>query len=69
MSNCWDVKNCTPEIRIVCPAHIEGRGKECWKVTGTKCDGGKVEKATKQEKIMYCSVCSFYRQKDGAVKF
>jgi hypothetical protein len=36
-------------------------GKRCWKVTGTKCDAGRLELATQQDKIIFCRKCEFYK--------
>jgi hypothetical protein len=37
-------------------------GRQCWKVTGTRCDRGREEKRSAAEKILYCrSHCEFYR--------
>ena len=55
----WEFMKCSTAIQE-CPAYPE-RGRECWKVTGTKCNGGKLEMASKSEKIMFCSKCNFYR--------
>jgi hypothetical protein len=60
--NCWDFENCPSEVREKCPAYPD-KGKECWKVTGTKCAHGKYEKASLSEKIIYCrNECAFYKK-------
>jgi hypothetical protein len=60
--NCWDAENCSDDIRNSCPAYPE-MGKSCWKITGTKCANGKVEKLSLSEKIIYCrNECEFYRK-------
>lgn len=59
--SCWDVQQCPTEERNSCPAY-PNMGRECWKVTGTKCAQGKYEMASFAEKIMYCrNECGFYR--------
>lgn len=58
--DCWAFKKCATVVRDSCPAHPEN-GKRCWKVTGTKCDSGRIEKATRLEKITFCNKCDFYR--------
>jgi len=58
---CWSFMNCAPAVRSACPAHPD-QGRICWKVTGTKCGGGKVEKASLAEKIGYCRECGFYQE-------
>ena len=59
--NCWEFKQCGPDVYRSCPAHPD-KGLDCWKVTGTKCEGGAFEKATLQEKIHFCRrECDFYK--------
>jgi hypothetical protein len=48
-------------VRDTCPSYPK-RGLDCWKITGTKCGKGAVEKATANEKIEYCRKCDFYIQ-------
>ena len=57
--NCWDFMKCPEETSAKCPAYPD-KGLDCWKVTGTKCSQGKVEKATALEKIGHCRTCNFY---------
>ncbi|MBI5189786.1 MAG: hypothetical protein HZA22_03805 [Nitrospirae bacterium] len=64
--DCWDFMKCDPGANGGCPAYPE-KGRECWKVTGTKCDGGKQEKASRVEKIVHCSKCGYYLE--HAVRF
>lgn len=59
--NCWEFKNCPETTHLSCSAY-PGRGQDCWKVTGTKCERGTLEKATYLEKIAHCRTCEFYRQ-------
>lgn len=59
--NCWEMKECTEETYRDCPAYPD-KGQDCWKVTGTLCDGGKIQKASKQEKIAFCLTCDFYKK-------
>lgn len=59
--NCWEFKNCPSETHQQCPAY-PGRGLDCWRVTGTKCEMGKFEKESVTEKIMYCRECDFYKK-------
>jgi hypothetical protein len=60
--NCWEFKKCPEETHKKCPAYPDG-GLKCWKVTGTKCDKGKYEKATLEEKILFCrNECAFYKK-------
>ncbi len=57
--NCWNFKNCPKDTYEKCPAYPD-RGMDCWKVTGTKCEKGIIEKKTIYEKIKYCRNCDFF---------
>jgi hypothetical protein len=60
--NCWEFKNCPEETYKKCPAYPYG-GLDCWKVTGTKCDRGKYEMASLEEKVLFCrKECAFYKE-------
>jgi hypothetical protein len=59
--NCWDFLKCAEETYKSCPAYPD-KGLDCWKVTGTKCDQGKMEKASLQEKVVHCRTCDFYKE-------
>ncbi|MEJ2598418.1 MAG: hypothetical protein P8Z00_08800 [Anaerolineales bacterium] len=60
--NCWEVLNCHPEVYNRCLAYPD-MGRECWKVTGTKCNAGALEKSSLPEKIMYCRCeCAYYKK-------
>ncbi len=59
--NCWEFKKCAPATYQTCPAHPD-KGLDCWKITGTKCDQGKLEMATLAEKVSHCRKCDFYIQ-------
>lgn len=59
--NCWEFKKCAPDTYQACPAHPD-KGLDCWKITGTKCDQGKMEMATVGEKITHCRKCDYYIQ-------
>lgn len=59
--NCWEYMLCPDRTRLRCPAYPK-MGRECWKVTGTKCDLGRTEQTSHAEKILYCrGQCPFYR--------
>jgi hypothetical protein len=59
--SCWEYRGCPEEVRLRCPAYPD-MGRECWKVTGTRCDRGRTEKRSAAEKILHCrSHCEFYR--------
>ncbi len=57
--NCWEFMKCASQVYTECPAYPD-KGLDCWKITGTKCDAGRMEKKTAAEKIAYCRTCSFY---------
>ena len=59
MANCWEFKKCPEETYTHCPAY-PNKGQDCWKITGTKCEKGTLEKASMAEKITYCRKCDFY---------
>ena len=58
--NCWDFMKCQADARHGCPAYPD-RGLECWKVTGTMCNGGSIQMASVAEKIAFCRKCEFYQ--------
>jgi len=59
--NCWEVCKCPDETREKCPSY-PSRGLDCWKVTGTKCEQGKFEKASLEEKVKHCRAnCEFFK--------
>ena len=58
---CWEFMDCPSETRDMCPAYPR-RGHECWKVTGTRCGRGRIQKATRDQKIEHCRHCSYYRR-------
>jgi hypothetical protein len=59
--DCWDYLDCPESSRLGCPAYPH-MGRECWKVTGTKCDFGRMVQKSYAEKILYCrSQCPFFR--------
>ena len=60
--NCWEVMECGMEVCMTCPAYPD-HGRECWKVTGTLCDHGRLRKTDLSEKIIHCrSNCEYYRK-------
>lgn len=59
--NCWEHEMCPGDVRDTCTAYPH-MGRECWKITGTKCAQGRYEKAALSEKITYCiNSCSYYQ--------
>ena len=58
--NCWEFMKCKESTFSVCPAYPD-KGLDCWKVTGTNCAKGAIEKATAAEKIAHCRNCDFYK--------
>ncbi len=59
--NCWEFMECPGKVRDTCPAYPD-YGRECWKLTGTICRGGKAAMTTYEEKILSCrNDCQFYK--------
>jgi hypothetical protein len=56
---CWEHMNCSTKVMQDCSAYPD-KGRICWKVTGTLCDGGKLEMANLGEKILHCKKCDYY---------
>jgi len=56
---CWEYQNCSNQAMKSCPAYPDN-GKNCWKVTGTMCEGGRVRLASMEDKIRHCQMCEFY---------
>jgi hypothetical protein len=62
MPNCWEFNSCPDNFCDSCPAYPD-HGKECWKLTGTKCARGQYETTSLAEKIIYCrNECAFYKK-------
>jgi hypothetical protein len=60
--NCWEALKCPNNVRNSCPAYPD-MGRECWKITGTKCSQGRFEKSSLVEQIVHChNECEYYRQ-------
>lgn len=57
--NCWEYKGCPKDVYWSCPA-FPNHGRDCWKVTGSRCEMGRYEKATIAEKLVHCRNCEFY---------
>jgi hypothetical protein len=59
--NCWEFLGCPEETYRNCPAYPMF-GRECWRLTGTKCASGGIELTTLDEKLGYCwKECQFYK--------
>ncbi len=57
--NCWEFKNFPEGTFKKCSAYPD-KGLDCWKVTGTKCDMGRFELASIEEKVEFCRKCAYY---------
>ena len=55
---CWQIKKCSPELKIKCPAWEFGAGELCWFINGTICDG-EIQKDWK-EKMKICKTCEVF---------
>jgi hypothetical protein len=59
--NCWEFLGCDMDVCGDCTAYPD-HGRECWKLTGTKCKGGKFMKTTIEDKLLHCrNECDFYK--------
>jgi hypothetical protein len=59
---CWEFMDCPEEVCRECLAYPH-LGRECWKLTGTKCAQGALEKAELSEKITYCrEQCKYFKK-------
>lgn len=59
LSNCWDIRKCSEEVRQSCPAWEFNAGNLCWFINGTICE--KVVKKTWNEKIAVCRSCQVFK--------
>jgi len=57
---CWNVVECSDELREHCWSYRSGQGHLCWLVTGNLCHGRHVR--TWEEKKAVCLECSFCQQ-------
>ncbi len=58
LKSCWQIKKCSPEQKIQCPAWEFGAGELCWFINGTIC-GGTAQKNWK-EKMKICRTCEVF---------
>ncbi len=52
---CWDIRNCSPQIREACPAWEFKVGDLCWFISGTICRGKPQDSWSRKMKI--CRRC------------
>lgn len=52
---CWNIKNCPPEQREICPAWEFRSGTLCWFINGTVCEGE--AQVNWREKMKVCREC------------
>jgi DNA-binding XRE family transcriptional regulator len=57
---CWDIRDCSPEIREVCPAWEFDLGHLCWFVNGTICRGK--TQGSWPQKMKICRGCEVFAQ-------
>ena len=55
---CWDIRNCTPEMRQSCPAWEFKSGHLCWFINGTICQGK--PQASWRQKMVLCKKCKVF---------
>lgn len=56
---CWDIKNCSNEVREKCPAY-ESKELRCWFIEGTWCGGTK--QGDTKAKIHNCMKCEAFKR-------
>ncbi len=57
--DCWDVRQCSEEVKQSCPAWEFNAGHLCWFINGTICDND--VKKSWQEKILICRKCPVFK--------
>jgi len=57
--NCWEILNCSEELKLKCPAWEFNSGKFCWFINGTICSS--TSKKDWHEKIEICRECEVMR--------
>ena len=62
---CWNIRNCSPENRDVCPAWEFQVGHLCWFVNGTFCQGK--AQGSWVKKMRVCRTCEVFSQAMAAV--
>jgi DNA-binding XRE family transcriptional regulator len=55
---CWDIRNCSPPVRQLCPAWEFNAGLFCWFINGTICWGKPQESWARKMKI--CRRCEVF---------
>jgi hypothetical protein len=63
---CWDIQNCSEEIRQTCPAWEFHAGHLCWFINGTICKGK--PQSGWSGKMKVCRRCGVFKEKLGPVK-
>ena len=56
---CWDIRQCSEEVRQTCPAWEFNAGHLCWFINGTICDGT-VHDSWK-DKMELCRTCNVFK--------
>lgn len=56
---CWDIRQCTDEVKESCPAWEFNAGHLCWFINGTICNND--VKKSWEEKIAVCRTCSVFK--------
>jgi methyl-accepting chemotaxis protein len=56
---CWDIKNCSNEVRQKCPAY-NSKELRCWLVEATWCGG--VKQGDAKAKIHNCMNCEAFKK-------
>jgi DNA-binding XRE family transcriptional regulator len=56
---CWEIENCDPALKQLCPAREFHAGHLCWFINGTICQG-KIQDNW-QKKMKMCRQCKVFR--------
>ena len=60
---CWDIRACSPENRLDCPAWEFKAGSLCWFINGTMCQGK--PQTNWNSKMEVCRKCEVFRNNVG----
>ena len=55
---CWDIKKCSREQKLSCPAWEFSSGDLCWFINGTVCEG--TAQKDWREKMKICQSCDVF---------
>ena len=56
---CWQVRHCAAEWKAQCPAWQYEAGYGCWEISGTYCQGRRLNSQGEKRKV--CCQCEVFR--------